>query len=41
MMRVVGVVEGDESLAGGEVREGAVADAPGAAGDSVLDRVVS
>jgi hypothetical protein len=35
------VVEGEENLADGEVREGAVADAPGAAGDLVFDRVVS
>jgi hypothetical protein len=41
MKRVVGVVEGDENLADGEVHEGAVADAPGVAGDSVLVRDVS
>jgi hypothetical protein len=35
------VVERDETLAGGEVREGTVADAPGTTGDSVLALVVS
>jgi hypothetical protein len=41
MTRVVGAVEGDERLARGEGREDAVDDAPGAAVDSALARVVS